>query len=90
MIRGEAVTHARIIDTLNRGLELRDDGEVIVKVGSQWAYVEAEDTVFVVRNIRPVGGGDAENPDGIELILNNPDQFALQRQGCLYPIGPMP
>jgi len=69
-IRGEAITHERILDTLNRGLDVRDDGEVIVSVGDQWAYVEFEDTAFVVRNILPTPSADGGPPGKIELILN--------------------
>ena len=51
--KGNSIVHPRTVEVLERGLELRDDGEVIVRVGAQWAYVEPEDSVYVVRNVVP-------------------------------------
>jgi len=51
--KGQEIIHARSVRALERGLELRDDGEVVVHVGNQWAYVEVEDSIYVVRNIVP-------------------------------------
>lgn len=67
--RGEAITHERTVAALNAGLSVRADGEVIVRIGSHWAYVQVEDTPYVVRNVRVVG--DPSLPTAVELLLSD-------------------
>jgi hypothetical protein len=43
---------------------VRDDGETIVRVGDQWAYVTVEDTPYVVNNVSP-------GESGLELLLSD-------------------
>lgn len=50
---GRPIVHERTVAVLERGLMVREDGEVVVHVGNQWAYVAPEDSVYVVRNIVP-------------------------------------
>lgn len=68
-IHGEPITHARTLEVLDRGLSVRDDGQVVVRVGAQWAYVEVEDTPWCVRNVRPIG--DPARPEALELALTD-------------------
>ena len=51
--KGQAIVHKRSVSALEKGLELREDGEVVVHLGNQWAYVEVEDSMYVIRNIVP-------------------------------------
>ncbi|MBR56556.1 MAG: hypothetical protein CMH54_00700 [Myxococcales bacterium] len=60
------ITHERILATLYRGLEMNDDGQLIVRVADQWAYIPFEDSPYVVQNIRVMGSEPAEN---LELLL---------------------
>ena len=81
-IRGEKITHERTLDTLNRGFELREDGEVIVRVGNQWAYVEIEETPLVVHNIVP-RPANQPGPDSIELALSTKRREELKPETLL-------
>ena len=90
-IRGEPITHERTLETLHKGLDVRDDGQITVSVGDQWAYVDVEDTAFVVRNIRPIPAQTATAPDSVELILNgsrrenlDPTTLHITGDGALY------
>lgn len=73
--QGEAITHERTLAVLSAGLEVRDDGEVIVRVGPHWAYVEVADTPYVVRNVLAIG--DAARPVTLELALSDGTREAL-------------
>ncbi len=68
LIAGSPVTHERTLQALDAGLRVRDDGEIVVHIGSQWAYVTAADTPFVVRHVRARGGRDGR-PARFELEI---------------------
>jgi hypothetical protein len=40
------VTHPRVIEALRHGLDATDEGEPIVRLGEQWAYLIVEDCVL--------------------------------------------
>jgi hypothetical protein len=94
--QGKPIVHARSVQTLERGLEVREDGEVVVHVGNQWAYVEPEDSVYVVRNVVPerdeegglktltlvMTGDRREALDPATLVLHPPsDLYCLVGEG---------
>ncbi len=60
------ITHERILDTLYRGLEIADDGQLIVRIADQWAYIPFEDSPYVVQNIRVL---EPDQPQNLELLL---------------------
>jgi len=46
--QGEPVTHPRVRELFHRGIVVRADGEVILQVGEQWAYLECETVAHFV------------------------------------------
>jgi hypothetical protein len=64
-VRGEPVTHARILAALWKGLEVLSDGQVIVHLGDQWAYVEVADAPYVVQTLGLVGAGADARLEGV-------------------------
>lgn len=77
-VLGDPVTHARTVLVLNRGLEVLDGGEVIVRVGGQWAYVTVAETPYCVRNVALVGGvGGRGAPVALELSLSDDTREVL-------------
>lgn len=47
----EPVTHPRVQDLFHRGVSVRADGEVILQVGTQWAYLECETVAHFVDSV---------------------------------------
>jgi len=62
---GSLIENDRIQTLFRAGLEVRDDGEVILRVGDQWCYVTCEGVAFFVSSISVREG------KGIELTLTN-------------------
>lgn len=46
------VPNSRVQELFHRGLSLRDDGEVILTVGEQWAYVQCDGVARFVDGLR--------------------------------------
>lgn len=81
---GDPVVNPKIHDLFSRGIEVRDDGRTILRVGPQWCYVTPEDTAFFVC-------GCAIGPEHIRLRLNDfskenlvPLSLVLSEEGILY------
>ncbi|MEC9072502.1 MAG: hypothetical protein VX938_09000 [Myxococcota bacterium] len=49
--QGEPVTHPRVQSLFHRGVVVRADGEVILQVGEQWAYLECETVAHFVERL---------------------------------------
>lgn len=90
---GDLITHERTLAALNRGLHVRPDGQVTVRVGPQWAFVRVDVAPYFVRNLRFVGdnGGRGEPPQHVELLLSDetrevldPESLTLVGDGELY------
>jgi hypothetical protein len=60
---GAPIAHPGLHGLFQRGLDVTERGEAIVRIGAQWAYVRTAGTPFVVQRLR----ADA---DGLELALN--------------------
>lgn len=60
---GDPIAHPGLHDLFQRGLDVTERGEAIVRIGGQWAYVRTPGTPFVVQRLR---ADDA----GLELMLN--------------------
>lgn len=49
--QGTLLEHARMVAALHRGLHRAPDGRWATRIGSEWAYLEVEDTAFFVQAI---------------------------------------
>jgi hypothetical protein len=49
---GQLVENPRVQNLFHRGLQINEDGEATLHVGTQWCYLEeVEDTLFFVENL---------------------------------------
>ena len=55
--RGAVVPNSRVQDLFHAGLEVRDDGDVTLTVGAQWAYVTCAGAARFVDSLGVVGAG---------------------------------
>jgi hypothetical protein len=53
---GGAVANERVQALFHRGLSVRDDGEVVLRVGVQWAYVRCESVARFVERLGVTDG----------------------------------
>ena len=74
-LRDQRVPNERVCELFHRGLRVDAVGEVRLTVGEQWAYVDAEETVWFVRRVR-------EETDGqMTLVLSDGAEEALDPAG---------
>jgi hypothetical protein len=52
--QGRLVEHPRVQRLFHQGLSIRDDGEVVLRVGPWWCYVAVTRTAFFVEALRRV------------------------------------
>jgi hypothetical protein len=81
----EPVEHAGIHRALCRGLSVRSDGAVIVRIGPQWCHVTAEETPQFVVSMRSVDS-DLPHPGSWELTLLNGETETLD-PSTLFHVG---
>lgn len=67
---GRPIANERVVELFNRGLDVREDGEVTLTVGRFWCYPDVAGVARFVRRIRPdPDGGVATLASGHELPL---------------------
>jgi hypothetical protein len=74
LYRGRPVDNPRVQTLFHRGVALRDDGEVILRVGRMWAYVESDGPIRFLRAVTGLdrlgeGAPRGRLLDGTELAL---------------------
>jgi hypothetical protein len=67
--QGRLVEHPRVQRLFHQGLSLREDGEVVLRVGPWWCYVTVARTAFFVASLRQVRGEDGVAEGGWEALL---------------------
>lgn len=83
---GQPIENPKIIQLFRRGIRVRDDGEAVLHVGSQWCYITADDVVLFVESVRI----DAEGGRiGVRLWNDTDDEIApnslrLSKDGHLF------
>jgi len=90
---GEPVTHPRVEELFHRGVVVRPDGEVILQVGAQWAYLECETVAHFVKSLDTGGGslvatllgGDVLTGDRPRIGMGPDDRFYLWMAGGQVP-----
>ena len=55
--QGDVVPNPRVQDLFHRGLSVRDDGDVTLKVGEIWAYVKAAGVARFITALKPGAAG---------------------------------
>jgi hypothetical protein len=81
---GERVTHPKIIDAWNRGIERDDSGRCIIRFGADWAVIQVDDVPIQVLGARLHGGGVVlALSDGRSEPLDA-STLHLSRAGVLY------
>jgi len=81
---GEPVTHPKIVEAFNRGIERAPDGRYLLRFGDDWCYVHVEDAPLTVEVALPQDGravGLRFSNGASELL--RPETLAL-REGVLY------
>ncbi|MCA9522708.1 MAG: DUF1285 domain-containing protein [Myxococcales bacterium] len=81
---GEAIGNAKIVALFNRGLDVSERGEPILRVGSQWCYLEVEDTLYIVKDLRLRGEaliGHLNDTRDVELDV---DSFRYRDPQSVY------
>ncbi len=68
---GKPVENTRVAELFHRSLEITSDGEILLRVGSDEATVEVEETAYTVRRVRDLADG------GILLSLNDQSEEKL-------------
>lgn len=53
--QGVPIGNPKIVALFNRGLDVSESGEPILRVGQQWCYLDVEDTLYIVRDLRRRG-----------------------------------
>ncbi len=84
---GEPITHERTLGALHVGLGRDPEGRLIVRIGSAWSYVSAEDAPYAVRAVRE----KADPPGSFDLLLSDgtaerldPAALAVGADNVLY------
>lgn len=68
---GEPIAHPGLRELFLGGLEVDGQGQALVRIGSQIAYVRCVGTPFVVKAM-------VFQPDGVQLLLNTGRRLALE------------
>lgn len=72
---GAPFEHQGLISAFNRGLDVHDEtGEPILRVGSRWCYIAADDSPFLVRGWR-------RNGEGLTALLNTEERLPVPDGG---------
>lgn len=72
---GAPFEHAGLIRAFERGLDVHPDtGEPILRVGSRWCYITADDTPFLVRRW-------TRSADGLGVLLNTGERLPVPAAG---------
>jgi hypothetical protein len=69
---GSPIENDRIQTLFRASLEVREDGEVLLRVGKQWCYVHCEGVALFVRSVCRREG------EGLELTLSDDSREMLQ------------
>lgn len=82
---GSPVENAKVQQIFSEGLEVREDGRAILRVGPQWCYVTPLDTVHIVLGLSGPQGTDPVvrfNTGAREKL--NPEQLWVSEKDVLY------
>jgi len=82
---GAPVENEKVQQIFSEGLEVREDGRTILRVGPQWCYVSPMDTALIVLGL---SGGQGTDPvvrfnTGAREILD-PEQLWVSEKDVLY------
>lgn len=66
--RGRPLENERVEALFHRGLSVRADGEVILRVGAQWCYVQVQDVPFFVDALRGASAGSVGSGQGTVMV----------------------
>lgn len=72
---GRQIIHPNVLRVFNDGLFLGEDNNHYLRVDDDVAYIEVEDTPFVVRRVTPTG--DEKAPAGFVIGLSDETEEAL-------------
>ena len=84
LLHGVPVENPKVQELFSKGLEVRDDGRTLLRVGAQWCYVAPEDTSIIVVGVTESAGAVVVRLNDYTRETLAADTLVLSLQGVLY------